>query len=362
MSANSGLALAIPGRHLFAKTLGGSGRFAPNKMAPVEIIWWCFVACVVLGNINEYYVGEAGPLFYLLSFCGSAGCAWAWLFTRALFRPEASMARWPFYLLGATVLFEGAWEITNGLATTGEVRRIIANGASFLCISLLAATFVEALSGYDRDSSLKERRFRQIYVGAFGLILGITMFWALGAPEGSLAAQTDLPMRLAFAALAIVGGRFAIDFRKKHPLSNTKTSSRRHSQPAVIDAESANLARRIRAALEKDQFFATPQLKISDLSAALGEPDYKVTQCITSAMGHANFNRLVNAYRIAAAKAALANSDNDDRQILAIALDCGFNSIGPFNRAFKREVGMTPRAFRALVSDERSAPIRHAAE
>jgi AraC-like DNA-binding protein len=34
--------------------------------------------------------------------------------------------------------------------------------------------------------------------------------------------------------------------------------------------------------------------------------------------------------------------------ILTIALDAGFNSLGPFNRAFKAETGMTPSEFRRL--------------
>jgi len=32
--------------------------------------------------------------------------------------------------------------------------------------------------------------------------------------------------------------------------------------------------------------------------------------------------------------------------ILTIALDAGFQSIGPFNRAFKAHTGMTPSEFR----------------
>jgi AraC-like DNA-binding protein len=31
---------------------------------------------------------------------------------------------------------------------------------------------------------------------------------------------------------------------------------------------------------------------------------------------------------------------------LTIAIDCGFGSIGPFNRAFKQLVGRTPMAYR----------------
>ena len=32
--------------------------------------------------------------------------------------------------------------------------------------------------------------------------------------------------------------------------------------------------------------------------------------------------------------------------VLSIALDVGFGSIGPFNRAFKAETGLTPTEFR----------------
>jgi len=33
--------------------------------------------------------------------------------------------------------------------------------------------------------------------------------------------------------------------------------------------------------------------------------------------------------------------------ISTIALDAGFQSLGPFNRAFKTETGLTPSEFRA---------------
>ncbi|MFY8210181.1 MAG: helix-turn-helix domain-containing protein, partial [Caulobacter sp.] len=36
----------------------------------------------------------------------------------------------------------------------------------------------------------------------------------------------------------------------------------------------------------------------------------------------------------------------DHLPILTLAYDCGFGSIGPFNRAFKAKTGVTPQAFR----------------
>jgi AraC-like DNA-binding protein len=34
--------------------------------------------------------------------------------------------------------------------------------------------------------------------------------------------------------------------------------------------------------------------------------------------------------------------------VLTIAMDTGFRSIGPFNRAFKADTGLTPTEFRRL--------------
>ena len=57
----------------------------------------------------------------------------------------------------------------------------------------------------------------------------------------------------------------------------------------------------------------------------------------------------MNHYRIAEAKAALADPDQADVPVLTIALDAGFSSLGPFNRAFKAETGLTPSEYRRLA-------------
>jgi AraC-like DNA-binding protein len=36
--------------------------------------------------------------------------------------------------------------------------------------------------------------------------------------------------------------------------------------------------------------------------------------------------------------------------VLTIALDAGFSSLGPFNRAFKADTGLTPTEYRRLNS------------
>jgi AraC-like DNA-binding protein len=48
---------------------------------------------------------------------------------------------------------------------------------------------------------------------------------------------------------------------------------------------------------------------------------------------------------------ALADPAQEAVPILTIALDAGFQSLGPFNRAFKTQTGMTPSEFRRQQLD-----------
>jgi AraC-like DNA-binding protein len=104
------------------------------------------------------------------------------------------------------------------------------------------------------------------------------------------------------------------------------------------------------AALERvmsvDRAYRQEGLSIGRLALRLGLPEYRLRQLINQGLGYRNFASFLSFYRIAEAKAALADPAQAEVPILTIALDAGFNSLGPFNRAFKAETGMTPSEFR----------------
>jgi AraC-like DNA-binding protein len=81
---------------------------------------------------------------------------------------------------------------------------------------------------------------------------------------------------------------------------------------------------------------------------------------INAQLGHRNFSAFVNGYRLAEAEAALADPGQAEIPILTIALDAGFGSIGPFNRAFKAHTGLTPTEYRRTRVDAPS-PIPESA-
>ena len=56
------------------------------------------------------------------------------------------------------------------------------------------------------------------------------------------------------------------------------------------------------------------------------------------------------------AMAALSDPGQSGVPVLTIALDTGFGSIGPFNRAFKAHTGMTPTEYRRERSNGMQNP------
>lgn len=59
-----------------------------------------------------------------------------------------------------------------------------------------------------------------------------------------------------------------------------------------------------------------------------------------------SFSDFVRRERLAQALSKLRDPSEADRRILSIALDCGFNDITTFNRAFRRAYGMSPTEVR----------------
>ena len=87
-------------------------------------------------------------------------------------------------------------------------------------------------------------------------------------------------------------------------------------------------------------------LTIGALAVKLELQEYRLRQVINEGLGYRNFNAFLNRYRIDDAKAALSDPNQRDVPVLTVAMDAGFQSIGPFNRAFKADTGMTPTEFR----------------
>jgi AraC-like DNA-binding protein len=93
-------------------------------------------------------------------------------------------------------------------------------------------------------------------------------------------------------------------------------------------------------------------LTIAALAKRLGVQEHRLRKHINEALGHSNFNAYVNRHRIAAAKAALRDPKLAHLPVLTIALNSGFASLPPFNRAFRAETSQSATAYRSVALAE----------
>jgi AraC-like DNA-binding protein len=318
-----------------------------RAFSQLHLIWAGFcvglIAIMLIEVLGREMIGAAYPVMAIAS---CASCSFFWLTSRALFRHDAAIG-WPEMAIVAGIflptIFDqlalglsfGAWMGEASLAQWME--RLDGLQVFFSSAALLLA-FGEGLNGWSGISD-SEKRIRYIFLSSFGAgVVICVMLFDHGRLTFVSPGLTVLIQGLC-AAMIVCSVSLAIIFRQKNPLPS---GAARKTPPATGDEMA--LARRAQA-LVAEGAYLDPELKVSTLAQRLHEKDYKVSRAIVSALGHPNFNRFINGYRIRHAEGLLADTESS-ASILDIALDSGFASLGPFNRAFKEANGLTPREYR----------------
>ncbi|HEU5292898.1 MAG TPA: AraC family transcriptional regulator [Cyclobacteriaceae bacterium] len=106
------------------------------------------------------------------------------------------------------------------------------------------------------------------------------------------------------------------------------------------------LAMKLRALMEEEKIYKREGLTIGALAEVMNEQEYRLRRVINGELGFRNFNDFLNQYRVNDACEILSDPNQTRKTILEIAYDLGYQSIGPFNKAFKDLRGTTPTAYR----------------
>lgn len=315
---------------------------AEVRLSDVSLYGGLFAAAVAAFCLAQAMGHRFGAASEVVAVLGDATCGWSWLLVRALFqppRPAGSVrAIWPLMLV-LTLVGAGAFlRLAPDLSMS--VPRMVDNLSGLVSSALLLLAAIEPLKGLGAGVPVSERLFRIGFAAGYTAILALAVIWVNGAPGGSWAARWNGEIKAACALIALAGMGFAVWWRRGHPLA---TAGRSRARPRTD--EEAELGDRILRLMTEEAVYAQPNLKVADLARRLGEAEYKVSRSIAG-LGFRNFNQMANRFRIEEAKRRLADPALRRLPILTIAYDCGFGSIGPFNRAFKVETGLTPLAFR----------------
>ncbi len=270
-----------------------------------------------------------------------------WIAVSAIFIDEFRL-RW-YHLLGGFALM--------GLALIDMSRHPMSVDVARTClsVSLLLLGIWHVLSGRATDLVEKRRRLRVWYAIVTALyalfIIASDWLWPGGLSASSPSASPTraglMTLIFLFAVLGLTLASTELPSVPAHALASQPAPISR-DPPAAAPAADPDAAqfKALRRLLDHDKVFREPDLSIATLSQKLDIPEYRLRHLINRQLGHRNFSAFVNGYRLAEVEAALSDPAQAAVPILTIALDAGFGSIGPFNRAFKAHTGLTPSEYR----------------
>jgi len=101
---------------------------------------------------------------------------------------------------------------------------------------------------------------------------------------------------------------------------------------------------KIETLIEEDTLYKNPELTLSEVAKKLETNVSLISRMINQGF-KMNFNDFINNYRIEEVKKAFDKGEHKKTTLLGIAFDCGFNSKATFNRAFKKNTGISPKEY-----------------
>ena len=318
------------------------------------------------GSVIAFVVTSAplrlGAIVYPLTALCVAKSALFWLFAKALFREDFRVRRvhvaatLTLVVLGLWHEFDFGRDVRAGTeAPFAVVGSLMYEG---LVLAFVLAALHEAWRGLATDLVENRRRLRVALVAGVAAYLAIAVVVQLS--NLTLGMRTAAPLVLANLGLILAAG-FATMLSLLQVRRATWIDAAWGTDAEVAADTASATERALLAALTRrmteEALYRSEGLTIGALARTLGTQEYLLRRVINRHLGYRNFNDFVHSYRIPEACARLRSQAEARRPVLSIALDLGYNSIGPFNRAFKAHTGMTPTEFRRGVAPQAaSAP------
>ena len=324
------------------------------------------VAAFVTVSWDAAFVALGPAAFVLDAVCLASPFAF-WMLARALFDDGFVPSRAIVGVAAAAVALLSAADWGRfGLGLLGNAPRL--SLALFLalraaCLLLVAHGIARALAGWRGDLVDTRRKARGLFAlvagGAFVATVASSFAFPQGAPQAVRLPALTLLASGSLVLLLIVGTG-TLHARLREVLALAPAPAPREALRAVTAVDAA-LARRAVEAMEHDALWRQERLALGDLARHLAVPEYRLRRAINAHLGLRSFSAFVCGYRLQAAAAMLDDPERAAAPILDVALECGFASVGPFNRAFRSRFGVTPGEYRAsrLAARERAedAPI-----
>ena len=330
-----GQELLIAAVFLFGK--GGRARRVSGAFLMLSVAGYLYTSDIVLRSSIPLVEGIAALLGLSVPFA-------LWLFARAVFE-----APWPrmVVVLASIVVAITVWGIyLAGDAVAPAIAAAAAALLRVLSLIIVAHALWLTMSGRPDDLVEGRRTFRLFFVGIISIQVAAVLVMELILGNAETPAWLDLT-NVAIIAVLTIG--LAIPMLRLSAVffdSERDTAAKNSDEPAKKLGAAENVYHGKLMQLMDGGFYRNTGLTITGLAEELDYPEHRLRQLINGHLGYRNFSAFLNSYRIAAAQQQLADPDRARTPVLTIALNLGYGSLGPFNRAFKATTGRTPTEYR----------------
>ena len=299
---------------------------------------------------------------------------WFWLMVMALFNDCDDYRPMMFAAPGSLAVLALSHQIPGG-----STMPLVWTVSTLAQAGFAIAALIIVVRSWKDDLVESRRRVRGPFmVGVALYILSLSGF-DIWAAFGEVPAWYPM-FNAAMLTICVLAGAFTFIEAREEMFGEADPAPVRQPEPAVRDAIPAIAAvnchangntngaaiaidraakidlDRLECLMSKDQVWKEEGLTIASLALRANIPETQLRRLINDCLGYRNFPSYVNAHRITAAKNRLADPTEARVSISTIAYDIGFASLGPFNRAFKEEAGVSPSEWRRKSLDI-SSPI-----
>jgi AraC-like DNA-binding protein len=272
-----------------------------------------------------------------------------WLFTRALLDDAFTLRWWHALVLAAVAAF--SFINCMWIAPAGHARGWVI-AINLLALGFIALAVWQTIASWSQDLVERRRRLRLFIVGAAALYGGINAMLQIFIAGSDTADIANVVNSLMLAGIVA-----AISYAMTHVTASdlfvaaAVSAGEVSGGPVAVEESNAadqKLVDALMRLMADERIYRHDNITIGALATRLGIPEYRLRRLINQRLGYRNFNVFLNNHRIEEAKAALADPTQAEVPVITIAMDAGFQSLGPFNRAFKAITGVTPTEYRRL--------------
>lgn len=265
-----------------------------------------------------------------------------WLLSKSIFDDHFKMGVTFFTLIIVVLLVHYIslfiWYNTS-LSENGKMLAILI--PKLLSFVFMALGVWEAFRSRKFDLIDARLRFRNIFIIITASVIGVTL---IVETIGMSSVTPEILPAIQKGVIIILSVIF-IYYNLELNLSFFIRPEKEEKREPENDSNS-QIASKIQKLLTEEKIYRTEGLTIGQLAETMKEQEYRIRRTINGQLGFRNFNDFLNQYRVQEACTILQDPQKSNLTILEIAYSLGYQSIGPFNKAFKDQTGLTPTVFR----------------